>query len=165
MAEQQLDPQPTPDMPPSASESQPRRESPWMRHRTWAREQDILTERGWREGYVVFKPSRWMTRFFFDHVLPLNSALSRLEANTFSLLGASDTFVYHARDFFQQLADYRITTRRLTRQAERLARGRFHRADTEEEATHATPPGDTELTSLREPSLEEQRARTARDSR
>jgi hypothetical protein len=68
-----------------------------MRHRTWAREQDILTERGWQEGYVVFKPSRWMTRFFFDAVLPLNTALNRLEANSFTLLGSFESFSTHAR--------------------------------------------------------------------
>jgi hypothetical protein len=148
---------------PSAPESRQRRESPWVRHRTWAREEDLLTERGWREGYIVFKPSRWMTRFFFDHLLPLNSALSRLEANTFNLLGASDAFAHHARAFFQQLADYRVTSRRLARQAERLARGRFSKAEADGETISEVPTLEADLVALRGSSLEEERARATQE--
>ena len=143
----------------------PRRESPWMRHRTWAREQDILTERGWQEGYVVFKPSRWMTRFFFDAVLPLNTALNRLEANSFTLLGTSQSFSVHARDFSQQLADFRASARRLARQAERLARGRLPTAEPEAPVETATPSATEELGALQGPTLAETRAPAAQDGR
>jgi hypothetical protein len=136
-----------------------------MRHRIWAREQDILTERGWQEGYVVFKPSRWMTRFFFDALLPLNTALQRLEANSFTLLGTFETFSDHARDFLQQLADLRASARRLARQAERLARGRLPTAETEGPAEPATPPAEEDLDALQGPTLAETRARVAQDGR
>jgi hypothetical protein len=136
-----------------------------MRHRTWAREQDILTERGWQEGYVVFKPSRWMTRFFFDALLPLNTALSRLEANSFTLLGTSQSFSAHARDFSQELADFRASARRLARQAERLARGRLPAAEDKEPDETASPPLAEDLDALRGPTLAETRARAAQDGR
>ena len=151
----------TQDNPQTISEPQPRRESPWVRHRAWAVEQGILTERGWGEGYVAFKPCRWMTRFFFDHVLPLNSAMSRLETNAFNLLGISEAFVFQARSFFQQLADLRVTFRKLTREAERLARGRFGKEEREREALLTQPTVETELATLQEPSLTEKRAISA----
>ena len=143
------------------SEHQSRRESPWVRHRAWAVEQGILTERGWREGYVAFKPCRWMTRFFFDQVLPLNSAMSRLETNAFNLLGISEAFVFQARSFFQQLADLRVTFRKLTREAERLARGRFGKEEQARETLPTRPTVETELAALQEPLLAEKRARAA----
>jgi hypothetical protein len=143
------------------SDRQSRRESPWVRHRAWAVEQGILTDRGWREGYVAFKPCRWMTRFFFDQVLPLNSALSRLETNAFNLLGISEAFVFHARGFFQQLADLRVTFRKLTREAEHLARGRFGKAEKAQETLPTQPTVETELAALQDPSLAEKRAKTA----
>ena len=142
-----------PTQPPS---SPPRRESPWVRHRTRAREQDILTERGWQEGYVVFKPARWMTRFFFDALLPLNTALNRLEANSFGLLGASAAFSDHARAFSQELGDFRSSAKRLARQAERLARGRLPAAKAEE--SEAAPAPGEYLEVLQGPTLAETRA-------
>ena len=142
------------------SDRQPRRESPWVRHRAWAVEQGILTERGWREGYVAFKPCRWMTRFFFDHLLPLNSAMNRLETNAFNLLGISEAFVFHARGFFQQLADLRVTFRKLTREAERLARGRFSKEERGQETISTLPTVDTELAALQDSSLAEKRAKS-----
>jgi hypothetical protein len=157
------DPRPTPPAP-------ARQRSPWMRHRTWAREQDLLTERGWQEGYVVCKPSRWMTRFFFDALLPLNTALQRLEANSFTLLGTSQAFPAHARALAQQLADLRASVRRLARLAERLARGRFPAAEEQEPDEPAAsdergePPTPAEdLDALQGPTLAETRA--ARDGR
>ena len=144
----------------NANASQPRT-SPWMRHRSWALEQGILTERGWQEGYVVFKPSRWMSRFFFDALLPLNTALNRLESNAFSLLATSEAFHTHARDLYQQLADYRATAKRLARQAERLARGRVPSSETVSLDDAATPSLEAELAALQAPSLQEQRARRA----
>lgn len=147
------------ETPPPGPESSSRNESPWIRHRNWARDHNILTEHGWREGYVVFKPSRWMTRFFFEHLLPLNSALTRLEANSFQLLGISEPFVQRARHVFQQLADLRVTCRILAREAERLARGRLGKAEHRHQPDTSAPAIETELEALQALSLAEQRAR------
>jgi ABC-type uncharacterized transport system fused permease/ATPase subunit len=125
-------------------------------------EQGILTERGWQEGYVVLKPSRWMSRFFFDALLPLNTALTRLETNAFSLLATSDAFQPHAREVYQQLADYRATAKRLARLAERLARGRPSGAKrTSPDETR--PAVEAERTALQGPSLADERAQHAEE--
>jgi hypothetical protein len=98
--------------------------SPLEEARQTARAHDILTEHGFRAGYVVLKPSRWLGRFWLD-IERFNTALQRVETNTFTLLGSRQVdFTPHLQAFLAVLADYRVTTRRLTRHAHTLASGR-----------------------------------------
>src|SRR5262245_5282505 len=91
-----------------------RRESPLARQRTWALEQGLLTPRGAQDGYVILKPSRALMRCW-PELLALNSALTRLETNTLTLLGVGDSFVDAARDVLQQVKAWQGDTRRLAR--------------------------------------------------
>jgi len=113
-----------------------RRESPLVRQRTWALEHGVLTPRGAQDGYVVLKPSRALIRCWSE-LLALNSALTRLETNTLTLLGAGDAFVDAARDVVQQVKAWQGDTRRLARAIERLARGRLPDQAAEASATLA----------------------------
>jgi hypothetical protein len=84
----------------------------------------ILTEAGFAQGYVVLKPGRWLWRFWLE-LERFNDALQRVETHTFTLLGNRQTdFLPHIQAFQAALADYRITTRRLTYHANTLAAGR-----------------------------------------
>jgi hypothetical protein len=159
-------------MPGSATSSAPVRLSPAERRRRQALEQDLLTERGWREGYEVLQPSRWMSRFWSD-LLFLNTALQRLETNSFTLLGGSAAFPTHARAFYQRLADYRAFTDALAREALRLARGRFG-SDMPQDVPPASPQRndapvpsshtpEAEAVALQGPTLAELRARAMQE--
>jgi hypothetical protein len=98
--------------------------SPLAEAQQTARADDILTEHGFLAGYVVLKPSRWLGRFWLD-IERFNTALQRVETNTFTLLGNRQVdFTPHLQAFLAVLADYRVTTRRLTRHAHALASGR-----------------------------------------
>jgi hypothetical protein len=136
----------------------PARLSPTERRRRQALEQDLLTERGWRDGYEVLKPSRWMTRFWPDLEF-LNTALTRLEANSFTLLGGSPAFPAQARAFYARLADYRAFTVALAQEGMRLARGRLG-SDYPPAVPPATTP-EAEAAALQGPTLAEIRARAA----
>jgi hypothetical protein len=150
--------------PPSsgATPSPPARLSPPERRRRQALEQDLLTERGWRDGYDVLKPSRWMTRFWPDLEF-LNTALTRLEANSFTLLGGSSAFPAQARAFYARLADYRAFTVALAQEGMHLARGRFG-SDHLPAVLPATTP-EAEAAVLQGPTLAELRARAATEVR
>jgi hypothetical protein len=132
------------------------------RRRREAVEQDVLTERGWREGYDVMKCSRWMSRYWPD-LLFLNFALSRLEANSFTLLGGTAAFSGQARAFYQKLADYRACTVALAHEAKRLAGGRFPAEDTR--PPDAPPSPDAETTAFSGPTRAESRALGAQEHR
>jgi hypothetical protein len=149
-------------VPPASSATPPPRLSPHERRRRQAFEQDLLTERGWREGYDVLKPSRWMTRFWPDLEF-LNTALSRLETNSFTLLGGSAAFPAQARAFYQRLADYQAFTVALAQEGLRLARGRLG-----SDRPLAVPPPTTPeaaAAALQGPTLAEIRARAATEVR
>jgi hypothetical protein len=113
-----------------------------------------------------------MSRFWSD-LLFLNTALQRLETNSFTLLGGSAAFPTYARAFYQRLADYRAFTDALAREALRLARGRFG-SDLPQDAPPAAPqrndatvsPAPTpeaEAVALQGPTLAEIRARAVQE--
>jgi hypothetical protein len=106
---------------------------------------------------AVYGWKRRHTQFGYN-VRQLHSALTQLEGNTFTLLGLSEAFAHQARRLLQQLTDYRVTSRKLTREAERLARGRVRLGDGAGHAAPTTLLEDGDLTMLRAPSLAEERA-------
>jgi hypothetical protein len=147
---------------PSAPAASP--QSPQTRRRAWVVEHDILTERGWREGYYALKPCRWLGRLL-PELEALNTALARLEANSFSLLGGQAGFAEAAQGLYQDLADYRATTRRLTRRITGLALGRVGpRAPATTPDTADRPTPADEATALQAPSLTEVRTPRAPES-
>jgi hypothetical protein len=101
-----------------------------------------------------------MTRFWPDLEF-LNTALSRLEANSFTLLGGSAAFPAQARAFYQRLADYRAFTVALAQEGLRLARGRFEhdRGQDDSLATATSSTLEAEAAALHGPTLAELRAR------
>ena len=166
--------------PTNGAAAAPPRLPPAERHRRWALEQNVLTDRGFREGYEVLQPSRWMHRFW-PSLLHLNTALQRLEANSFTMLGGGAAeFSDQARALYQRLADYRAFTNDLTRQAEHLARGRFepdtprqptkrqqpHRSGAKTDPAPATPVStpEAEAAALHGPTLAEHRAQPATET-
>lgn len=126
------------------------------RHRTWARDQDILTARGWHEGYVVLRPSRVMGRLFFEGIAPLNSALEHLERNALTLMSGSQRAAFgdHTEQIFTTLATVRTLMHELIRLCERGARGQFDggRGGDPEASPERLEPGEL-AAALHEPSL------------
>jgi hypothetical protein len=166
--------------PTNGAAAAPPRLPPAERHRRWALEQDLLTDRAFREGYEVLQPSRWMHRFW-PSLLQLNTALQRVETNSFTQLGGGEeAYSHHARAFYQRLADYRAFTNDLTRQAEHLARGRFEpdtpcqptkrrrprRSKAKANPTPVAPVStpEAEAAALHEPTLAEHRAQPATET-
>jgi hypothetical protein len=89
--------------------------------RQQARDDAILTQKGFDQGYVVLQPSRWLWRFWLE-LEHFNHALKRAEAESLVLLESRQTaFRLHLDAFLACLADYRATTRRLTYHAHALA--------------------------------------------
>jgi hypothetical protein len=115
------------DTPPrhaAASRHQHRRPVTTQEAREQALQNQILTSAGFAQGYVVLQPSRWLWRFWLD-LERFNSALQRVETQTFTLLGNRQTdFLPHIQALQAVLDDYRATTRRLTHYAHTLASGR-----------------------------------------
>jgi hypothetical protein len=92
--------------------------------REQARDNAILTEKGFHQGYVALQPSRWLWRCWLD-LERFNAALQRVEAQTFLLLDNRQTdYGLHIAALKAVLADYRTTLRRLTYHAHTLASGR-----------------------------------------
>jgi hypothetical protein len=118
----------TPSDPPQRLDAARRQERRRPKTTQEAREQalqsQILTEAGFVQGYVVLQPSRWLWRFWLDFER-FNTALQRVEAHSFTLLGDRRTdFHHHLAALLAVLEDYRATTRRLTYHAHTLASGR-----------------------------------------
>jgi hypothetical protein len=89
--------------------------------RQQARDDALLTAKGFDQGYVVLQPSRWLWRFWLE-IESFNRALQRAEAESLVLLDSRQTdFRRHLDAFLAALEDYRVTTRRLTRHAHALA--------------------------------------------
>ncbi len=130
--------------------------SPLRRLRERARAQDIVTEEGFRQGYIALKPSRWLGRFFPD-LVRLNEALHHLESNSLTLLGSrGGDFAGLAQAFLGELQEYRSTTRRLTRRATQLALG--HGQAAEVEHPEDTPTLEEDLAAWQAPFLAEEHA-------
>ena len=123
---------PRPDTPPDTStRSDPPAPPPERRRpvttqeaRKQARDDGLLTAKGFDQGYVVLQPSRWLWRCWLEFER-FNQALQRVEAQSLVLLDNRRTnFRPHLDAFLAVLEDYRATTRRLTHHAHALASAR-----------------------------------------
>ena len=101
---------------------------PLTAHRARALAEGILTEKGARDGYVVYRPCRTMASCWSAD-MALNAALTVLETRAVQRTLSDPTFPTHLHGLTRYLDAHIQASRRLARLVQRLARQQLTTAD------------------------------------